>query len=49
MTTKANLLAGKYTFSCLAEYFPSMEVHKYRLKDTVWVERHHKDVLSRHW
>ena len=23
-------------------------VHKYRLKDTVWVERHHKDVLSRH-
>ena len=31
-----------------AEYFPSGEVHKYRLKDTVWVERHHKDVLSRH-
>ena len=31
-----------------AEYFPSGEVHKYRLNDTVWVERHHKDVLSRH-
>ena len=31
-----------------AEYFHSGEVHKYRLKDTVWVERHHKDVLSRH-
>ena len=31
-----------------AEYFQSGEVHKYQLKDTVWVERHHKDVLSRH-
>ena len=31
-----------------AEYFQSGEVHKYRLKNTVWVERHHKDVLSRH-
>ena len=31
-----------------AEYFRSGDVHKYRLKDTVWVERHHKDVLSRH-
>ena len=31
-----------------AEYFQFGEVHKYRLKDTVWVERHHKDVLSRH-
>ena len=31
-----------------AEYFESGEFHKYRLKDTVWVGRHHKDVLSRH-
>ena len=31
-----------------AEYFQSGEVHKYRLKDTVWLERHHKDVLSGH-
>ena len=31
-----------------AEYSQSGEVHKHRLKDTVWVERHHKDVLSRH-
>ena len=31
-----------------AEYFCTGEVHKYRLKDTVWVERHHKDVLSQH-
>ena len=31
-----------------AEYFPSGEVHKYQLKDTVWVGRHHKDVLSWH-
>ena len=31
-----------------AEYFQSRKVHKYRLKDTAWVGRHHKDVLSRH-
>ena len=31
-----------------AQYFSSGEVHKYWLKDTVWVERHHKDVFSRH-
>ena len=31
-----------------AERFQSGEVHKYPLKDTLWVERHHKDVLSRH-
>ena len=29
-----------------AEYFSSVEVHKYRLNNTVWVMRHHKDVLS---
>ena len=32
-----------------AEYFESKGVHKYCLKDTVWVQRHHKDVFSRHW
>ena len=31
-----------------AEYFQSSKVHKYPLKDIVWVERHHKAVLSRH-
>ena len=31
-----------------AEYFQPGELHKCRLKDTVRVERHHKDVLSRH-
>ena len=31
-----------------AKYFRSGDVHKYQLKDTVWVDRHHKDVLSRH-
>ena len=31
-----------------AEYVQSAETNKYQLKDTVWVERHHKDVLSRH-
>ena len=31
-----------------AEYFQSGEIHKYWLKDTVRVERHKKDVLSRH-
>ena len=30
-----------------AEYFQSWDVQKYRLKDRVWLERHHKDVLSR--
>ena len=31
-----------------AKYFKENKVHKYSLKDTVWVERHHKDVLTRH-
>ena len=31
-----------------AQYFQFGGVHKYRLKDTVWVERHAKDILSRH-
>ena len=31
-----------------AKYFKQGNVQKYALQDTVWVERHHKDVLSRH-
>ena len=31
-----------------AKYFKQGKVQKYALQDAVWVERHHKDVLSRH-
>ena len=31
-----------------AKYFKQGKVQKCALQDTVWVERHHKDVLSRH-
>ena len=31
-----------------AKYFKQGKVQKYTLRNTVWVERHHKDVLSRH-
>ena len=31
-----------------AKYFKQGKVQKYALRDTVWVERHHRDVLSRH-
>ena len=31
-----------------AKYLKQGNVQKYALQDTVWVERHHKDVLSRH-
>ena len=31
-----------------ATHFKEGKTHKYSLKDTVWVERHHKDVLTRH-
>ena len=31
-----------------AKYFEQGKVQKYALRDTVWVQRHHKDVLSRH-
>ena len=31
-----------------AKYFKQGKFQKYALQDTVWVERHHKDVLSRH-
>ena len=29
-----------------AKYFKEGKIHKYSLKDTVCVERHHKDVLT---
>ena len=29
-----------------AKYFKEGKIHIYSLKDTVWVERHHKDVLT---
>ena len=54
MMSEADDTAEKVCDGMLAEhakrtqYFQSGEVHKYRLKDTVWVERHHEDVLSRH-
>ena len=31
-----------------AKDFNKGKIHKYPLKDTVWVERHHKDVLTHH-
>ena len=31
-----------------AKYFKQGKIHKYSLKDTIWVEHHHKDVLTRH-
>ena len=31
-----------------AKYFKEGKIHKYSLKDNVWVEGHHKDVLTRH-
>ena len=31
-----------------AKYFKQGKVQRYTLMDIVWVERHHKDVLSRH-
>ena len=31
-----------------AKYFKQGKVQRFALQDTVWVERHHKDVLSRH-
>ena len=31
-----------------ARYFKAGKIHKYSLNDTVWVERHHKDLLTRH-
>ena len=53
MTSRADDTAKKVFDAMVAEHakraedFCSAEVHKYRLKDTVSVERHHKDVLSR--
>ena len=31
-----------------AKYLKESKIHKYCLRDTVWVECHHKDVLTRH-
>ena len=31
-----------------ANYFKEGKMHKYFVKDIVWVERHHKDALTRH-
>ena len=31
-----------------AKYCKEGKIHNYSLKDPVWVERHHKDVLIRH-
>ena len=31
-----------------AKYFKEGKIHKYSLKNFVWVESHHKDVLTRH-
>ena len=54
MMSEAHDMAKKGCDAMVAEhakrgkYFQSREVHEYRLKDTVWVGQHHKDVLSRH-
>ena len=54
MMSKADDTAKKECDAMVAEHATiakgsqSGKVQKYRLKDTVWVERHHKDVLSRH-
>ena len=34
--------------ACLPPHFRSGEVHNHLLKDTLWVERHHNDILSQH-
>ena len=31
-----------------AKYFREGKIHQYSLKDTVWVDRHCKDVITRH-
>ena len=54
MMSQANDTATKVCDAMVAEHakraknFQSGEVHKYQLKDTVLVEQHHKNVLSRH-
>ena len=54
MTSEADATAAKVYKSLhdeheqRAKYFKEGKIHKYSLKDTVWVERHHKDVLTRH-
>ena len=54
MMSEANATAAKVCKSLhdehelRARYFKEGKIHKYFLKDTVWVERHHEDVLTRH-
>ena len=54
MMSEANHTAKKVSDAMVGEraksakYFRCGEVHKYRLKYTLWVVRHHRDVLSRH-
>ena len=31
-----------------AKYFKEGQIHKYSVKKAVWVQPHHKDVLTRH-
>ena len=54
MMSEADATAAKVCMSLhdeherRAKYFTEGKIHKCSLKDTVWVERHHKDVLTRH-
>ena len=54
MLTAAAATAAKACKSLHAEherranFFTEGQIHNYSVKDTVWVERHHKDVLTRH-
>ena len=51
--SEADAIAGKVCKSLhdeherRAKYFKEGKIHKYSLKNIVWVERHHKDVLTR--
>ena len=52
--SEANATAAKVCKSLHDEherrgkYFKEGKIHKYSIRDTVWVEHHHKDVLTRH-
>ena len=54
MMSEADDTAKKVCDTMVAEhakragYYQSRKITKYWLKDIVWVERHHKDILSRH-
>ena len=55
MMSEADDTAKKVCDAILAEHAKTAkhlrlrEFHKYRVKDTLWVERHHKDTVSRPW